>query len=107
MKRWMVLLIIFAFMGGWIVLSGCTDGNVSDEDLAACDENAISCTTCTGEVIANCVSSGVKSCWETCLDCSWIYNIECTGGPNQWCVNCGSAFTDACNERHMENMKGQ
>ena len=24
MKRWMILLIVFALMGGWITLSGCT-----------------------------------------------------------------------------------
>ena len=24
MKRWMALLIVFALMGGWITLSGCT-----------------------------------------------------------------------------------
>lgn len=95
MKRWMVLLIIFAVMGGMIVMSGCTS-----EDFAWCLFDMCACTVDSSD-------SCVRSCWETCFDCSWINNVECSGSPCQWCLNCGVAFQDACQEKHVEDMKDQ
>ena len=100
MKRWMVLLIVFALMGGWIVLSGCssTDITISGEDIA-------DCVACAGEGVVGCSDSCVKSCWETCFDCSWINNVECNGDPMQFCFDCGCAFTNSCGENHIENLE--
>lgn len=92
MKRWIVLLIIFATMGGWIVLSGCTG---TTEDMDAC---VTQCTACAIGYTISCV----ESYFATCFDCSWICNIECTGEPIQDCLD---AFITTCNERQKENFQ--
>ncbi len=96
MKRWMVLLIIFSVMGGWIVLSGCNDTTITDEDVAAC-------VICGGACAVDYTTSCVESCFTTCFTCSWIGNMKCTGNPIQDCID---AFTSACMESQSENFSG-
>ena len=96
MKRWIVLLIVFALMGGWIVLSGCSGTTeVMDVCVTQC------ATQCAASVVGY-TKSCVESCFATCFDCSWICNIKCTGEPIQDCLD---AFTTACNERQNENFQ--
>jgi len=103
MKRWIVLLIVFAAMGSWIVLSGCNGSELTSDDVAECF------WVCTGNTIVGCpdfCGSYCSACFATCFDCSFINNLECTGDPMQFCVDCGCAFAGACAETGSENLDG-
>ena len=90
MKRWMFLLIIFALMGSWVVMSGCTSNDFA------------SCVLCFAGETADCICSCPKVCVLTCADCSWIRNAEFSDNPLTWCGDCGYAFIRSCTEKGAE-----
>ena len=99
MKRWMVLLIIFALMGGWIVMSGCAEGGILTEDGALC----MACFVKeTADFICSWEEGCMSGCLLTCADCSWINDAEFSDNPLTWCGDCGWAFVLSCSETANE-----
>lgn len=85
MKRWMVLLIIFAVIGTLIVLSGCDSSTMEG------------CVCYTANCVGTCGESFFTSLCETCMNCP-MTQVECNGDPCQFMCDCNIAFIVTCTD---------